>query len=75
MFFYRRLNTSILRRVQSALAVRYSVTLGPVDYVNGGGSLIWEYADSGLYHHRITGIRCDSTYCVYQLESRSEEIR
>lgn len=72
MYFDRRLNNSMLRRVQSALAVRYGVTLGPVDYVNGEGTPIWEYADSGLYHHRITGIGCDSTYSIYQLKSRSE---
>lgn len=72
MYFDKRLSNSMLRRVQSALAVRYGVTLGPVDYVDGGGSPIWEYADSGLYHHRITGIGCDSTYNIYQTGSRSE---
>lgn len=72
MYFNKRLNNSMLRRVQSALAVRYGVTLGPVDYVNGEGTSIWDYADSGLYHHRVTGIGRDSTYNICQLGSRSE---
>lgn len=72
LYFDHRLNNSMLRRVQSALAVRYGITLGPVNYVDGTGRVIWKYADSGLYHHHITGMGRDTTYNVHQLQSRSE---
>lgn len=72
LYFGQRLGNSMLRRVQSALAVRYGITLGPVNYVDGVGDVIWEYADSGLYHHRVTGVGKDTTYNVQQLQSRSE---
>lgn len=72
MYFDKRLGNSMLRRVQSALAVKYGVTLGPVDYVDGNGNTIWEYADSGYWHHRVTGIGRDSTYGLYQWHSHSE---
>lgn len=72
LYFDHRLNNSMLRRVQSALAVRYGITLGPVDYVDGTGDVIWNYADSGLYHHHITGIGRDTTYNIQQMLSRSE---
>ena len=72
MYFNRRLGNTMLRRVQSALAVRYGITLGPVDYLDRDGNKIWEYVDSGRYHHRVTGVGRDSTYSLYQLASRSE---
>lgn len=72
MYFDKRLGNSMLRRVQSALAVKYGITLGPVDYVDGNGRKIWKYVDSGLYHHRVTGIGHDSTYNLYQISSHSE---
>lgn len=72
LYFDHRLNNSMLRRVQSALAIRYGITLGPVDYVDRNGNTIWDYADSGLYHHRVTGIGWDSTCSLPQLRSHSE---
>lgn len=72
LYFDHRLNNSMLRRVQSALAIRYGITLGPVNYMDGEGDVVWRYADSGLYHHRVTGIGRDSTYNLHQLQSRSE---
>ena len=72
MYFGSRLSNRMLRRVQSALAVKYGVTLGPVDYLDGDGNRIWDYCDSGRYHHRITGIGRDSTYGLHQPCSRSE---
>jgi len=72
LYFDRRLGNAMLRRVQGSLAVRYGITLGPVDYVDGMGGKIWPYADSGLYHHRVTGVGRDSTYRLHQLQSRSE---
>lgn len=72
LYFDRRLNNKMLRRVQSALAIRYGITLGPVNYVDGEGDVVWKYADSGLYHHRVTGIGRDSTYSLHQMQSRSE---
>ncbi len=72
LYFNQRLTNSMLRRVQSALAIRYGITLGPVDYVDGSGRVIWSHSDSRQYHHRVTGIGRDSTYNVHQLRSRSE---
>ncbi len=72
LYFDQRLSNSKLRKVQSALAIRYGITLGPVDYLDGNGRKIWKYADSGRYHHRVTGIGRDSTYNLYQPISRSE---
>lgn len=72
LYFDHRLGNATLRRVQSALAVRYGITLGPVDYVDGEGNKIWHYSDSGLYHHHVTGIGRGTTYNVSQLQSRSE---
>lgn len=72
LYFDHRLDNSMLRRVQSAMAIRYGVTLGPVDYVDGKGENVWNYADSGKYHHRLTGVCRDTIYNVTQLHSRSE---
>ena len=72
LYFDHRLSNSTLRKVQSALAIRYGVTLGPVDYEDGNGNMIWHYKDNARYHHRITGVGRDSTYHIHQLYSRSE---
>ena len=73
LYYDRRLGNSALRRVQSALAVRYGITLGPVDYVGGNGKRVWHHRrDSALYHHRITGLGHDTASGLHQLRSRSE---
>lgn len=73
MYFNHRLGNSALRRVQSALAIRYGITLGPVDYIGGNGNRVWLHRrDSAMFHHRITGIGSDSSCNLHQLCSRSE---
>ena len=73
LYFDRRLGNAALRRVQSALAVRYGITLGPVDYIGGNGKHVWQYRrDLAMFHHRITGIGNDATCNLHQLCSRSE---
>lgn len=73
LYFDHRLGNSDLRRVQSKLAVRYGITLGPVDYVGGNGNRIWQHRrDSAMFHHRITGVGNDTTGNLHQLCSRSE---
>lgn len=73
LYFNHRLGNSALRRVQSALAIRYSITLGPVDYIGGSGNRVWQHRrDSAMFHHRITGIGSDSSCNLHQLCSRSE---
>lgn len=72
MYFRERLGNSMLRRIQSALAVKYGITIGPVDYIDGSGHIIWGYTDKGRYHHRVTGVGRDSTYNINQLTSKSE---
>lgn len=71
-YYTERLGNAALRKVQSSLAIRYGVTLGPVSYIDGAGHRVWDYADSGLYHHRVTGIGIDTLTGLRQLRSRSE---
>ena len=73
VFYYgRRMGNAELRKVQSALALRYGITLGPVDYIDGGGRRIWEYSQGGRYHHRVTGVGVDIRTGLDQHCSRSE---
>lgn len=73
LYFDRRLGNATLRRIQTALAVRYGITLGPVDYISSDGKRIWEYdCDSTCYHHHVTGVGFDTVYGVRQLRSHSE---
>ena len=73
LYFSSRLGNAALRRVQSALAVRYGITLGPVDYIGGDGAHVWDHRrDSARFHHRITGVGVDSAYNLLQLRSHSE---
>lgn len=73
IYFNHRLGNSALRRVQSALAIRYGITLGPVDYIGGNGNRVWQHRrDSAMFHHRITGVGSDTACNLHQLCSRSE---
>jgi len=73
LYFDRRLGNAALRRVQTMLALRYGVTLGPVDYLAGDGSRIWCHRrDSALFHHRITGVGRDTVSGLLQLSGHSE---
>ena len=73
LYFNHRLGNSALRRVQSALAIRYGITLGPVDYIGDSGNRVWQHRrDSAIFHHRITGIGSDTACNLHQLCSRSE---
>ena len=73
LYYDRRLGAAALRRVQSALALRYGVTLGPVDYLAGDGTRIWcPGRDCALFHHRVTGVGVDTVSGLRQLASRSE---
>lgn len=72
MYFDQHVAQSKFRPVQSYLAIKYGVTLGPVDYVGGNGCIVWNHKHCKRHHHRITGIGCDSTYGLLQMKSRSE---
>lgn len=72
IYYPLRLGNAALRRLQSCLAIRYGITLGPVDYLDGLGHHVWEYADSGLYHHRVIGVGIDTLTGLCQRCSRSE---
>lgn len=72
LYYTERLGNSTLRKIQSHLAVQYGITLGPTSYIESDGSHIWNYADSGRYHHRVTGIGVDTISGLRQLRSRSE---
>ncbi len=61
-----------LRRAQSYMAMKYGVTLGPVDYLDGAGRRVWSHRSHAAYHHRITALGSDSSYGLHQLRSRSQ---
>ena len=73
LYFDHRLGSAALRRLQSELAIRYGITLGPVDYIDDAGTPVWTYRDNRDFHHRIAGIAHDTLYGLHQLRSRSEE--
>lgn len=70
-YYTHRLGGADLRRIQSALALRYGVTLGPVDYVDGAGRIVWNHGDRE-YHHRVAGVGMDTVTGLCQALSRSE---
>lgn len=73
LYYDHHLTANSIRRIQSALAVRYGITLGPVDYLDSHGKKTWLFeTEQGLYHHRIAGLANDTAFCLRQLESRSE---
>lgn len=72
MYFDRVLGIDELRREQSRLAVKYGVTLGPVDYLDSRGRTVWSHSENKPYHHRVAGLCVDSAYGLSQLRSRSE---
>ena len=61
MYFEGKPGMGLLRRVQSYLAIKYGVTLGPVNYTDGYGNILWRYNDNKKYHNRIMGVGVDST--------------
>ena len=73
LYFDHRLGSAALRRLQSELAIRYGITLGPVDYIDAAGTPVWTYRNNRDFHHRIAGIAHDTLYGLHQLRSRSEE--
>lgn len=73
LYYDHRLSNKQIRRIQSALAIRYGATLGAVNYVSGAGNVIWDYKKSdGIYHNRIIGLANDTALCYQQRMSRSE---
>lgn len=71
-YYSERVDDNLLRRIQSDLAIRYGITLGPVDYVSRGGTVIWDHYNNQAFHHRITGVGADMVVGLNQLRSRSE---
>ena len=73
LYFNRRLSNRELRLWQSELAIRYGVTLGPVDYISNDGTVLWlHHRYEGAFHHRITGLCNDTTNGLIQTRSHSE---
>lgn len=71
-YYKGRMGVGRLRKVQSELAIRYGITLGPVDYLRSDGTPVWNQKTNELFHHRITALAADSTYGLRQFQSRSE---
>ena len=72
MYFEGKPAMGLLRRVQSYLAIKYGVTLGPINYTDGYGNIVWRYKDNMPFHNRIIGVGTDSTYNLVQPKSISE---
>lgn len=72
MYYCHKLGATELRKVQTYLAVKYGVTLEPVDHISGTGDTIWRISDNAEYHNRITGVGSDSVYGLLQTQSLSE---
>ena len=72
LYYSRKLGVAELRKVQTYLAVKYGVTLEPVDYVSSTGDTVWRIEDNAAYHNRITGLGQDTVYGLLQTQSRSE---
>lgn len=71
-YYNGRMGVNNLRKIQSELAIRYGITLGPVNYLRGDNVTVWNHAQNAPYHHRITALAVDSAYGLHQLQSRSE---
>lgn len=72
MYFDHRLDLGELRKVQTYLAVKYGITLGPVNLVDGLGNVVWSYRHNADYHHNLIGIGRDDAYGLNQLQSMSQ---
>ena len=71
-YYNGRMGVKNLRKVQSELAIRYGITLGPVDHLRSDGLKVWNHSQNAPYHHRITALAVDSVYGLHKLQSRSE---
>ena len=72
MYYCHKLGATELRKIQTYLAVKYGVTLEPVDHISGSDDTIWRISDNAEYHNRITGVGSDSVYGLLQTQSLSE---
>ena len=72
LYYGRKLGSTELRKVQTYLAVKYGVTLEPVDYVSSVGDTVWRIAENEHYHNRVTGVGVDTVYGLVQTQSLSE---
>lgn len=69
IIFNNRVNSSIRRRYETYLALKYSVTLEGVDYYNMLDSCIWKKAENEMYHFGIAGLGKDSLLTLNQKQS------
>lgn len=72
LYYCRKLGSTELRKVQTYLAVKYGVTLEPVDYVSSANDTVWRIETAAAYHNRVTGVGVDTVYGLLQLQSLSE---
>ncbi len=72
LYYDHRISLNSLRQVQSYLAIKYGVTLGPVDYITHENTSLWKHRTHRDYHHRIFGIGRNDYYGLSQHQSRSE---
>ena len=72
LYYSRKLGSTELRKVQTYLAVKYGVTLEPVDHVSSVGDTVWRIAENAEYHNRVTGVGVDTVYGLVQTQSLSE---
>lgn len=76
-----KLSSAELQRVQSYLAIKYGVTLRPVDsdpaivegdYMAADGlTKVWDYSANRAYHNNVAGIGRDDATALHQKQSRA----
>ena len=69
LYYVGKAGGEALLGIQSVLAIRYGITLGPVDW-RVGSSRVWSH--DSIYKYRVTGVGVDSSEGLFQLTSRSE---
>lgn len=68
--YNRQLNTAEREKVASYLAIKYGITL-PHNYVDPGGTVVWDQTINTGYGFNITGIGRDDCNGLHQKQSKS----
>tara|TARA_R110001592_G_scaffold78715_6_gene235933 strand:- start:46 stop:4989 length:4944 start_codon:yes stop_codon:yes gene_type:complete len=74
--FAKRVNDTDRQKIESYLAIKYGITLGPSreatkDYINSFDSIVWNVSDNVGFNYDVAGIGKDSISDLYQKQSKS----
>jgi len=77
--YNKKLSTIEQRKVESYLAIKYSITLDKTgggasgDYIAPDGSILWDASQSSLYHNDIIGIGREDIEGLLQKQSKTND--